>query len=194
MVGSPCADNRLPSIHRQNKSIKILGFEIGNVNPRAIWHDSLEGLRKQKLLINVSFQTSQAKLLMAKSKLLPQLTYNTHTYLLDTTSRKLFETKFLNYLTNNLTISLCMKSLQRPINDGDIKFPDPVTYCDLIYISNLFHYLKTREKSNPFNIETYLIEFEIGLTLSKMYDLLPKLNHDYPTYKSPKNIKSPYKN
>ena len=35
----------------------------------------------------------------------------------------------------------------------------------------------------PFNTETYLIEFEIGLTLSKMYNL-PKLNHiphrDYP--------------
>ena len=33
MVGSSCTDNRLPSINWQNKSIKILGFEIGNVNP-----------------------------------------------------------------------------------------------------------------------------------------------------------------
>ena len=57
MIGSSCTDNRLPSINWQNKSIKILGFEIGNVNPRAIWHDSLEGLRKQKLLYNVPFQT-----------------------------------------------------------------------------------------------------------------------------------------
>ena len=77
-----------------------------------------------------------------------------------------------------------MRSLQRPINDGRIKFPNPVTYCDLFYISNLFQYFKTRKKNTPFNTETYLIEFEIGLTLSKMYDL-PKLNHiphrDYPT-------------
>ena len=164
--------------------IKILGFQIGNVNPRAIWHDSLEGLRKQKLLINVPFQTWQAKSLLAKSKLLPQITYNTHTYSLDTTSQKLIETEFLNYLTNNPTISLSMRSLQRPMNDGGIKFPNPVTYCNLFYISNLFQYFKTRKKNTPFNTETYLIEFEIGLTLSKMYNL-PKLNHiphcDYPT-------------
>ena len=66
MVGSSCTNNRLPPINLQNKSIKILGFEIGNVNPRAIWHNSLEGLRKQKLLINVPFQIWQAKSLMAK--------------------------------------------------------------------------------------------------------------------------------
>ena len=42
MVGSSCTDNLLPSINWQNQSIKILGFQIGNVNPRTIWHDSLE--------------------------------------------------------------------------------------------------------------------------------------------------------
>ena len=184
MVGSSCTDDRLPSINWQNQSIKILGFQIGNVNPRMIWHNSLECLRKQKLLIKVPFQTWQAKSLLAKSKLLPQITYNAHTYPLNTTSRKLIETELLNYLTNNPTISLSMRSLQRPINDSGIKFSNPITYWDLIYISNLFQYFKTREKSFPFNTETYLIEFEIELTLSKMYDL-PKLNHiphrDYPT-------------
>ena len=39
-------------------------------------------------------------------------------------------------------------------------------------------------KLSPFNTETYLIEFEIGLTLSRLYHL-PTLNHiphrDYPT-------------
>ena len=184
MVGSSCTDDCLLSITWQNQSIKITGYQIGNVNPRTIWHDSLEGLRKQKLLINVPFQTWQAKSFLAKSKLLPQITYNAHTYPLDTTSRRLIETEFLNYLTNNPTISLSMRSLQRPINDGGIKFPNPATYCDLIYISNLFQYFKTREKNTTFNIETYLIEFEIGMFLSKLYDL-PILNHipyrDYPT-------------
>ena len=184
MVGSSYTDDRLPSINWRNESIKILGFRIGNVNPRTIWHDSLEGLRKQKLLINVPFQTWQAKSLLAKSKLLPQITYNAHAYPLNSTTRNLIETEFLNYLTNNPTISLSMRSLQRPINDGGIKFPNSITYCDLFYISNLFQYFKTREKNTPFNTETYLIEFEIGLTLSKTYNL-PKLNYiphrDHPT-------------
>ena len=96
MVGSSCTDNQLPSINWQNKSIKILGFQIGNVNPRAIWYNSLEGLKKQKLLINVPFQTWQAKSLLAKSKLLPQITYNVDTYPLDTTTRNMIETEFLN--------------------------------------------------------------------------------------------------
>ena len=184
MVGSSYTDDRLPPINWRNESIKILGFRIGNANPRTIWHDSLEGLRKQKLLINVPFQTWQAKSLLAKSKLLPQITYNAHAYPLNTTTRNLIESEFLNYLTNNPTISLSMRSLQRPINDGGIKFPNPITYCDLFYISNLFQYFKTREKNTPFNTETYLIKFEIGLTLSKMYNL-PKLNYiphrDHPT-------------
>ena len=198
IVGSSCTEDRLPSINWQNESIKILGFQIGNVNPRTIWHDSLEGPRKQKLLINVPFQTWQAKSLLAKSKLLPQIIYNAHTYALDTTSQKLIETELLNYLTNNPTISLFMWSLQRPINDGGIKFPNPTTYCDLIYISNFFQYFKTREKNSPFNTETYLIEFEIGLSLSKLYDL-PKLNHiphcDYPTlyYQKTLQILTEYK-
>ena len=184
MVGSSYTDDRLPQMNWRNESIKILGFRIGNANPRTIWHDSLEGLRKQKLLINVPFQTWQAKSLLAKSKLLPQITYNAHAYPLNTTTRNLIESEFLNYLTNNPTISLSMRSLQRPINDGGIKFPNPITYCDLFYISNLFQYFKTREKNTAFNTETYLIEFEIGLTLSKMYNL-PKLNYiphrDHPT-------------
>ena len=79
MIGSSRTDDLLPSINWQNQSIKILGFQIGNVNPRTIWHDSLEGLRKQKMLINVPFQTWQAKSLLAKSKVLPQITYNAHT-------------------------------------------------------------------------------------------------------------------
>ena len=94
MVGSSCTNNRLPLINRQNKSIKILGFEIGNVSPRAIWHDSLEGLKKQKLLINVPFQTWQAKSLLAKSKLLPQIIYNAHTYPLDTTTQNIKKLNF----------------------------------------------------------------------------------------------------
>ena len=184
IVGSSCTDDRLPSINWQNQSIKILGFQIGNVNPREIWHDSLKGLRNQKLLINVPFQTWQAKSLLAKSKLLPQITYNAHTCPLDTTTRNMIKTEFLNYSTNNPTISLPMRSLQRPMNDGEIKIINPITYCDLFYISNLFQFFKTRKNSIPFNTETYLIEFEIGLTLSKVYNL-PKVNfilhRDHPT-------------
>ena len=114
MVGFSCTDDRLSSINWQNESIKILGFLIGNVNPRTIWHDSLEGLRKQKMLIDVPFQTWQAKSSLVKSK----LPIMQQTYPLDTTSRNLIGIEFLNYLTNNPTISLSMRSLQRPINDG----------------------------------------------------------------------------
>ena len=91
-----------------------------------------------------------------------------------------------------------MRSLQRLTNDGGIKFPNPTTCRDLIYISSLFQYFKTREKNSPFNTETYLIEFEIGLTLSKLYHL-PTLNHiphrDYPTpyYQKTLQILTEYK-
>ena len=94
MVGSSCTNDCLPAMNWQNQSIKILGFQIGNVNPRTIWHDSLEGLGKQKLLVNVPSQTWQAKSLLAKSKLLPQITYNAHIDPLNATSQRLIETEF----------------------------------------------------------------------------------------------------
>ena len=96
--GSSCTDDRLPPINWRNESIKILGFQIGNVNPRTISHDSLEGLRKQKMLINVPLQTWQAKSLLAKSKLLPQIIYNSHAYPLNKTSQKLIERNWISKL------------------------------------------------------------------------------------------------
>ena len=110
----------------------------------------------------------------------------------------MIKTEFLNYLTNNPTISLSMRSLQRPINNDGIKFPNPVTYYDHIHISNLFPYFKIREKNTPFNTEIYLIKFEIGLTLSKMYNLpkpnyIPRCDHPSPYYQKTIQILKKYK-
>ena len=58
---------------------KILGIKIGRLNPKTIWKDVLENLRAQKLSITVPFQTWQAKSLLAKAKLLPQLTFTART-------------------------------------------------------------------------------------------------------------------
>ena len=69
-----------------------------------------------------------------------------------------------------------MKNLQRPIIGGGIKYLNPTIYCKLFFISNLFNYINIREKNLPFNSETYIIEYEVGLLLSRMYDL-QKLNN-----------------
>ena len=70
-----------------------------------------------------------------------------------------------------------MKNLLRPIIiDGGIKYPNPTIYCKLFFNSNLFNYIKIFEKNLPFNSETYFIEYEVGLVLSRMYDL-QKLNN-----------------
>ena len=175
-VDSSCINSLLPYINWQNDSIKILGFKIGRLNPKTIWKDVLENLRAQKLSITVPFQTWQAKSLLAKAKLLPQLTYTARTYPLDIATQRVIETEFLNYLTNNTTIQLCMRNLQRPTISGGIKYPNPIIYSNLFYISNLFEYFKTRKNDLPFNSITYLIEYEIGLILSQIYNLR-KLNH-----------------
>ena len=69
-----------------------------------------------------------------------------------------------------------MRNLQRPTISGGIKYPNPIIYANLFYISNLFEYFKTRKNDLPFNSNTYLIEYEIGLLLSQIYNLR-KLNH-----------------
>ena len=177
----------LPSINWNNETIKVLGLKIGKINPKTIWKDSLDNLRTQKLAITVPFQTWHAKSLLAKTKLLPQLVYVARTYLLDIATQRVVEAEFLNFLTNNPSVNLSMKNLQRPIINGGIKYPNPTIYCKLFFISNLFNYIKIREKNLPFNSETYIIEYEFGLVLSRMYDLqklnnLPHSDHLTPYY------------
>ena len=173
-----------PSINWNNETKKVLGLKIGKINPKTIWKESLDNLRTQKLAITLPFQTWQAKSLLAKAKLLPQLAYVARTYPLDIATQRVVEAEFLNFLT---TITLSMKNLQRPIIDGGIKYPNPTIYCKLFFISNLFNCIKIREKNLPFNSETYIIEYEVGLVLSRMYDLqklnnLPHRDHLTPYY------------
>ena len=64
----------------------------------------------------------------------------------------------------------------------------------LLYISNL----KTRKNNLPFNSNTYLIEHEIGLILSQIYNLrklnhLPHRNRLTPFYQQSLGIFTQYK-
>ena len=123
-VSSSCDNVSLPSITWINDSINILGLKIGKLNPKIIWNDDLENLKRQKLSITAPFQTWQAKSLLAKAKLLPQITYSARTYPFDTRTQQIIETEFLNYLTNNSAIQLRMKNLQRPTIKYIISQPD----------------------------------------------------------------------
>ena len=77
-----------------------------------------------------------------------------------------------------------MRNLKRPTLSGSIKYQNPIIYSNLFYISNLFEYFKIRKNDLPFNSNTYLIEYEVGIVLSQTYNL-PILNHiphrEYPT-------------
>ena len=75
-----------------------------------------------RLVPNLASQTSS------------QLTYTARTYSLDIATQRFIETEFLNYLTNNTTIQLCMKNLQRPTISYGIKHPNPIKYFNLFYI------------------------------------------------------------
>ena len=61
----------LPLINWANKTIKVLGKQIGMVNSKLIWQEAIEKVRQEKSFITVPFQTWQAKAVLAKSKLLP---------------------------------------------------------------------------------------------------------------------------
>ena len=148
-VSSSSMSVDLPSINRNNETIKILGLKIGKINPKTIWKESLDNLRTQKLAITVPFQNWQAKSVLAKTKLLPQIAYVARTYPLDIATQRVVEAEFLNFLTNNPSIILSMKNIQRPIIDGGIKYPNPTIYCKLFFIGNLFNYIKIREKIYP---------------------------------------------
>ena len=91
-----------------------------------------------------------------------------------------------------------MRNLQRPTISGGIKYPNPIVYTNLFYISNLFEYFKTRKNDLPINSNTYLIEYEIGLALSQIYNLrklnhLPHRNKLTPFYQQSLGILAQYK-
>ena len=56
-VSFSCNNVLLPSITWKNNSINILGLKIGKLNPKIIWNDNLENLKKQKFSITVPFRT-----------------------------------------------------------------------------------------------------------------------------------------
>ena len=57
MAVSSCNNALLPSITWKNDSTNILGLKIGKLNPKMIWNDNLENLKRQKFSITVPFQT-----------------------------------------------------------------------------------------------------------------------------------------
>ena len=90
------------------------------------------------------------------------------------------------------------KKLQRVTIDGGINYLNPQIYCDLFYIRSLFKYFKTREEFLPFNTHTYMIEYEAGHHLSRIFDLkilnnLPHRDFLSPFYKHAIEILKKYK-
>ena len=188
----------LPTINWANKTIKILGTQIGTRNSKLIWQDAIDKLRQEKKLIMVPFQTWQAKTLLAKSKLLPQISYTAATYPLNTASQRTIESLFLNYLVDDHNIDLSIQKLLRPVIDGGMKYPNPQIYCDLFYVCNLFEYFKNRDKLLPFNTHTYIIEYEAGRHFSRIFNLkiLNNISHRdslSPFYKHAIEIIKKYK-
>ena len=188
----------LPSINWANKTIKVLGTQIGTVNSKLIWQEAIGKVRQEKSFITVPFQTWQAKAVLAKSKLLPQITYTASTYPLNTASQRTVEFLFLNYLVDNHSVNPSIEKLQRPVIDGGINYPNPQIYCDLFSIRNLFEYFKIRDKLLPFNTHTYIIEYEAGRHLSRIFDLkilnnIPHRDSFSPFYKHAIEIIKKYK-
>ena len=188
----------LPLINRANKTIKVLGTQISTANSKLIWQEAIEKVRQEKSFIAVPFQTSQAKAVLAKSKLLPQITCTASTYPLNTASQRTVEFVFLNYLVDNHSVNPSIKKLQRATINGGINYPNPQIYCDLFYICSLFEYFKTRDQLLPFNTHTYIIEYEAGRHLSRIFDLKTLNNFPHrdslsPFYKHAIEILKKYK-
>ena len=135
---------------------------------------------------------------MAKSKLLPQITCTASTYPLSTACQRTVESVFLNYLVDNHNVNPSTEKLRQATIDGGINYPNPQIYCDLFYIRSLFEYFKTRDELLPFNTHMYIIEYEAGRHLSRIFDLkvlnnLPRRDFLSPFYKHAIDILKKYK-
>ena len=167
----------LPAIPWNHKSLTLLGSVIGT--PAAItqeWNRILTNFKMETKKLSSYILTHNAKALLTKSKLMPILTYTAHIYPLAVSHRKEITTKIENFMAGDPRLTLPIKVLALPLNQGGYRLQHIVLYCDLLALKPVSLYCLHRKNNTELTPELAFIEYNIGLQLSHFLSI-PVKNH-----------------
>ena len=117
------------------------------------------------------FLTMTAKSLIAKRKILPQMTHNANVYPLLHKVQQKINTTIERYIAGSRDMTVPITTLAQPLHRGGYDVPNIPLYCDLFFLRPITDYIKHRRGLIPATAQTAMIEYQIGLQLSKLFDL-----------------------
>ena len=139
--------NDLPSIPWTNLSLPLLGTVIGS--PSGIsneWNRVFTRFKTETKTLSAYTLTHNANVLLTKSKLMPILTYTAHIYPLSVSHRKEITTKIENFIAGDPRLTLPIKVLALPLNQGGYRLRHIIFYCDLLSLKPVSLYCLHRKK------------------------------------------------
>jgi len=164
--------NALPPIQWTNQSLDLLGCKVGaHESIASMWDKCLRKLKASAQHHTTFFLSWHAKVQIVKSKMLPLVTYPAAIYPLPSTTRKRINTIIERYMTGHRDTTLPITTLALPLNRGGYNLPDISLYCNIFFLQPIIYYIKHRLNLTPATAQTAMVEYHIGLQLSKHFDL-----------------------
>lgn len=193
-------DSSLPTnINWTSEAIQPLNITIGP--PRSItdhWNAIYNKAKLEKHNLEKIISTLDHKAVLVNTKVLSQLAITCSIY--PTPERILVNLNnlILNYAFGKTPNYLSINALSLPREEGGYNFPNPTLFTNLMYIKPIFSHAKYRQNLTPASIQDLTIEYQIGFSLAKIYQLpllnsLPHTDTVHPTYRKYVDIIQQYK-
>ena len=158
----------LPQIQWTSKCLQLLSSTIGtNESVASQWDKCTRNSTAMAKTYSTLFLTITAKSLIAKCKILPQMTYNASVYPLPHKVRQKINTSVERYIAGSRDMTEPITTLAQPLHRGWYNVPNIPLYCDLFFLRPITDYIKHRRDLNPATVQTAKIEYQIGLQLSE---------------------------
>jgi len=162
----------LPPIQWTDRALDLLGTAIGvHQSVASMWDKCLRKLKASAQHHISFFLPWHAKVQIVKSKMLPLVTYLASVYPIPSKVRQSINRTIERYITNHRNFTLPITTLAWPLHQGCYNVPDIGLYCDLFFLQPIISYIKHRVNLSPATPQTAMVEFHIGLQLSKYYNL-----------------------
>ena len=141
-----------------------------------IWPNILIKLQNKVRSLSTHHSTLELKSIFSKALLMPIITYHANIFPIPVNTGSNINNIIETYMASQKGLSLSIDILASSKQLGGYQFPNIPLYAEIFYLKPISRYLNERENMLPLSPLTCLIEFNIGLQLSKTFGLR-YLNH-----------------
>jgi len=124
----------LPQIQWTSKCLQLLGSTIGTHESVASrWDKCARDSTAMAKTYSTFFLTMTEKSLIARSKILPLMTYNANVYPLPHKVRQKINTTVKRFIAGSRDMTVPITTLAQPLHRGGYNVPNIPLYCDLFF-------------------------------------------------------------